>query len=156
MCQNQLLVLQHTGIAGVNYQMRCLPPQTFEDQMRAHDERVICWAEQVLGVVRANLPHILWQLALPISIGGFGLGSAVATSPSAYIAAVVNSMQWAPLLRKYGRASSPLPRVAQLTNLTDAMKRVHDYALRAQETIYPARLDRMPPDLSTVLPLNEP
>ena len=126
--QNQLLVLQYAGIAGLNYQMRCLAPSVFADQARAHDELIVNWAERVLGVQRKDLPHLTWQLALPTSMGGFGLGSAGATSPIAYVAAVVNSLRWAPVLRQYGRPGQPLPATAQLSaNLTDALERVRGY-----------------------------
>ena len=103
--QNQLLVLQHAGVAGLNHQMRCLPPATFEHQARAHDELIASWAERVLGVDRRDLPHMTWQLALPTSLGGFGLYSTVAISPIAYIAGVVNSLRWAPILQLWTKVN---------------------------------------------------
>jgi hypothetical protein len=108
-------------------------------------------------VQRKDLPHLTWQLALLTSMGGFGLGSAGATSPIAYVAAVVNSLRWAPVLRQYGRPGQPLPATAQLSaNLTDALERVRGYADRAADCIHPGRLDQslQLQSMSTVLPDN--
>ena len=153
--QNQLLVLQYAGIAGIGYQMRCLPPGVFESQARTHDELILSWAERQIGVLRKDLPHLTWQLALSTSMGGFGLGSAVTISPIAYIAAVANSLRWAPILQRFTEATNPLPCDAQLTrNINDAIQRVSNFVHVTEQSIHPAipGRERSPSSMSTVLP----
>jgi hypothetical protein len=122
----------------MNYAMRCTPPECIAEQAAHFDSQVMHAAatcklklrkheqdERVQRILRSKLSH-----------GGFGLTSALQTSPAAYLGSLA-AVRDAPTLAVYSEEKHPLPASTQL----------HGWIQNAIE-----RHVRLSPDSATSLP----
>jgi hypothetical protein len=107
--QSAMLLLRQCAVPQMNYVLRCLPPSCIAQQAEAFDAQVLRAAKTTLSlhadegwdetdrILRAKLRH-----------GGFGLTSAVHTSPAAYLGSLA-AVAPAPAFAPYRKADCPLP-----------------------------------------------
>jgi len=136
--QSAMLLLRQCATPCMNYAMRCTPPECIAEQAAHFDEQVMHAAatcklklrkheqdERVQRILRSKLSH-----------GGFGLTSALQTSPAAYLGSLA-AVREAPALAAYSNEKHPLPASTQL----------HGWIQNAIETHV-----RLSPDSATSLP----
>lgn len=111
---SSMLLLRQCAVPRMNYALRCLPPSCIAQQAEVFDEQVLRAAKTVLNlhadegweetdrILRVKLRH-----------GGFGLTSAVRTSPAAFLGSLA-AVSSAPVFAPYRKADCPLPSDAPL------------------------------------------
>ena len=105
-----MLILRQCAVPKMNFLMRCLPPSCMAEQAEAFDNLVVQAAktkirihadeatQETTRLMRAKLRH-----------GGFGLTSAIQTSPAAYLGSL-STVGSAPAFTAYSKADGvPLP-----------------------------------------------
>ena len=136
--QSALQLLRQCATPRMNFTMRCTPPECIADQAARFDEQVMHAAatcklklrkheqdERVQRILRSKLRH-----------GGFGLTSALQTSPAAYLGSLA-AVRDARVLAVYSSKKHPLPASTQL----------HDWIQNAIDTHV-----QLSPDSATALP----
>jgi hypothetical protein len=115
-----MLMLRQCAVPRMNYLLRCLPPPCIVQQAEAFDAQILHTAKTKLGlhtdegcnetnrILQAKLRH-----------GGFGLTSAVRTSPAAYLASVA-AVGSASAFAAYRKEGCPLPSDALLHGWIDS------------------------------------
>jgi hypothetical protein len=112
--QSAMLLLRQCAVPQLNYLLRCVPPPCVAEEAEQFDATMLTSASDKLALTRMERTaeqHRLLQLKL--TDGGFGLTSAVRTSPAAYLgslAAVKDASAFLP----YSSGKSPLPSVSLL------------------------------------------
>jgi hypothetical protein len=105
--QSAMLVLRQCAVPQLNYLLRCSPPVCIAQQAAAFDDTVMettCSKLELRSDERT--PAIKQRLRLRLKDGGFGLTSAVQTSPAAYIASVAAARDTA-VFAELGRGVVP-------------------------------------------------
>jgi hypothetical protein len=136
--QSAMLLLRQCATPRMNYALRCTPPECIAEQAANFDDQVLqaaatgklrLWQheqdERVQRILRSKLSH-----------GGFGLTSALQTSPAAYLGSLA-AVRDAPALAVYCKEKHPLPVPTQL----------HGWIQHAIDTHV-----RMSPESATSLP----
>jgi hypothetical protein len=113
--QSAMLLLRQCAVPKMNYVLRCAPPPCIAEQAAAFDHQVLHAgameklrlrkherSERVQRFLRAKLKH-----------GGFGLTSALQTSPFAYLGSLA-AVHTAPVLAAYADRSHLLPASTML------------------------------------------
>ena len=108
--QSALLILRQCGVPKVNYALRCTPPPCVEQLAAGFDELVISAAQRklLLHADEVQRAETMARLRAPLRHGGFGLTSALTTSPAAYLGSLA-AVASAPAFTSYGQPSCPLP-----------------------------------------------
>ena len=118
--QSAMLMLRQCAVPRMNYLLRCLPPPCIVQQAEAFDGQILRAAKTKLGlhadegwdettrILQARLRH-----------GGFGLTSAVRTSPAAYLGSVA-AVGSASAFAAYRKEGCPLPSDSLLHGWIDS------------------------------------
>ena len=105
-----MLILRQCGVPKMNYALRCTPPPCVAEQAAVFDKLVLRTATAKLllheGEMRNH--HTEERLRAPLRHGGFGLTSALRTSPAAYLGSIA-AVAAAPAFVRYSQPQSPLP-----------------------------------------------
>jgi len=125
--QHAMLILRQCAVPQLNYVMRCVPPPCIADEAAQFDEMTIRTALDKLTITeQERTPEQTRILQAKLNRGGFGLTSAVSTSPAAYLgslAAIADVKVFAP----YTSVTTPLPTNTLLHHCIDvSMKQVTD------------------------------
>jgi hypothetical protein len=89
--QSAMLLLRQCGVPRMDYLLRCIPPECVVSLAQSFDDTVMRSALLKLEIGAdecLQAPHVQPQLQARLKHGGFGLRSAVRTSPCAYLASV--------------------------------------------------------------------
>ena len=89
--QVALLLLRLSAVPSMGYLMQVTPPPLLAQHAQHFDGLVLETAIQRLGLPQPLSDKATLTLHMPIRIGGFGLRSAVRTSPAAYYSAVART-----------------------------------------------------------------
>ena len=113
--QSAMLVLRQCAVPKMGYALRCLPPPCVAEQATAFDLLVIGAAQSKLRLHddEAGRRPTAQLLRAPLRYGGFGLTSALRTSPAAYLGSMA-AVKAAPAFAKYCQADCPLPATTLL------------------------------------------
>ena len=114
--QSAMLLLRQSAVPQLNYLLRCTPPVCVAEQATTFDENVLDSARTKLRVGRweRGLVNVTRQLRAALRHGGFGLTSAVHTSPAAYLGSLA-AVHACPVFADYReKDGSPLPASSQL------------------------------------------
>ena len=107
--QSALLVLRQCAVPKLNYLLRCSPPACIAQQAAHFDHALVTNAYDKLELRSdERTPKVEQRLRLRLRDGGFGLASAVQTSPAAYIASLVAARDTA-VFAPFRSAAQPLP-----------------------------------------------
>ena len=108
--QSAMVILRQCGVPKMNFVLRCLPPACIADQATAFDALVLGAAHSklLLHADEARRQRTTELLRAPLRHGGFGLTSAVKTSPAAYLGSLA-AVKVAPAFVQYSQPNSPLP-----------------------------------------------
>ena len=108
--QSAMLILRQCGVPKMNYALRCMPPPCVEQQATTFDELVMDAARSklLLHVDEVQQPLAKQLLRAPLRHGGFGLTSALTTSPAAYLGSVA-AVSAAPAFVPYSQPDCVLP-----------------------------------------------
>ena len=87
--QSAMLVLRQCAVPKLNYLLRCSPPACIAEQAAHFDHALVTDACDKLELrCDERTAEVKQRLRLRLKDGGFGLKSAVQTSPAAYTASV--------------------------------------------------------------------
>ena len=129
--QSAMLLLRQSAVPRLNYLLRCTPPVCVAEHAARFDENVLDSATTKLRVGRweRGLVNVTRQLRATLRHGGFGLTSAVQTSPAAYLGSLA-ALRSCPVFADYGaKDGSPLPATLQLHGwIASSMKEVQKAA----------------------------
>jgi hypothetical protein len=125
--QHAMLILRQCAVPQLNYVMRCVPPPCIADEAAQFDEMIIGTALDKLSITeQERTPEQTRILQAKLNRGGFGLTSAVSTSPAAYLgslAAIADVKVFSP----YTTVTTPLSTDTLLHHWIDvSMKLVTD------------------------------
>jgi len=93
--QGKMLMLRYSFAQKVTHLLRCIPPVLIKDFASKFDALKIDLFLRILGLGDTDIPSSMQkqQILTHIRDGGFGLGNAVDTSPSAYVASVAAALE---------------------------------------------------------------
>ena len=114
--QSGMLLLRQSAVPQLNYLLRCTPPVCVAEQAARFDDSVLDSARTKLSVSRweRGLVNVTRQLRAALRHGGFGLTSAVQTSPAAYLGSLA-AVRSCPVFADYGATDGlPLSATSQL------------------------------------------
>jgi hypothetical protein len=127
--QSAMLLLRQCAVPQMNYLLRCTPPVCIAEQATSFDESMLDSARTKLRVGRweRGLADTTRQLRAALRHGGFGLTSAVQTSPAAYLGSLA-AVHSCPVFAGYrGKDGAPLPASSQLHSwITSSMAEVQE------------------------------
>jgi len=124
-----------------------MPPEVMEQQIELNDADTLRIAKKLIGITNkdndettnATAIETIYQLALPLSMGGFGLTPTRLIAPAAYLAAMYNSIQKAPVFASFKANINTMTDSMQLTqNIDDAINKYQhsrstiEYELKSQ------------------------
>jgi hypothetical protein len=135
-----MVLLRMCMVPSMNYLLRCTAPACIEDEADHFDQLMLDAAMDKLGIVeRERGESVVALLRSKPKNGGWGLTSAKATSPAAFLgslAACANEAAFAPL------HSSPIPATSLLHGwVTDSVQRVRQTAADTCDDILPPTAD---------------
>ena len=148
--QSAMLALQRLTGTVLTNRLRAMPPAATQRHAAEYDKKVMSAAHAIIRITTADGDKYDEQIRSSLSVGGFGLTSAVDIAPAAYIAGVENTIRLSPALATVWSASAPLPPACGMAvAIDDSLKRV-----TAMETVLIARcgLAVMPEVSPSVLP----
>jgi hypothetical protein len=110
-----MLILRQCGVPKMNYALRCIPPPCIAQQATVFDELVVgtAKAKLLLHDDETKRRPTVERLRAPLRHGGFGLTSALHTSPAAFLGSMA-AVASAPALVPYTSPDTPLPRTSLL------------------------------------------
>jgi hypothetical protein len=113
--QSAMLILRQCGVPKMNYALRCIPPPCIAPEATAFDELVIGTAttKLLLHTDEAKRRPTVERLRAPLRHGGFGLASALVTSPEAFLGSMA-AVSAAPAFVQYSQPDTSLPRASLL------------------------------------------
>jgi hypothetical protein len=113
--QSSLLILRQCGVPKMDYAIRCTPPPCISPHAAAFDELVIGTAKArlLLHADEGKRRPTVERLRAPLRHGGFGLTSALHTSPAAFLGSMA-AVTSAPAFVPYSQLDSPLPCASML------------------------------------------
>ena len=128
--QSALLVLRQCAVPKLDFLLRCSPPVCIAEQAAHFDHALVTDACDKLELrCDERTAEVKQRLRLRLKDGGFGLKSAVQTSPAAYTASVAAARDTA-VLAPFCDAACPLPADTLLHGwLQDSLTRLRDAAL---------------------------
>jgi hypothetical protein len=138
--QSSMLILRQCGVPKMNYALRCIPPPCIAQQAIAFDEQVIGVAKSklLLHEDEAERRPTTERLRAPLRHGGFGLTSALATSPAAYLGSMA-AVSAAPTFAPYSEPDSLLPRASLLHGwIESSMDVITDESPECSELLPPS------------------
>ena len=111
--QSAMLILRHCGVPKMNYAWRCTPPPCIAQQTDVFDELVLATAKAklLLHDDETQRQATVERLRAPLRHGGFGLTSALTTSPAAYLGSMA-AVACASVFEPYAQPDYPLPRAS--------------------------------------------
>jgi hypothetical protein len=111
--QSAMLILRQCGVPKMNYALRCTPPPCIAQHAAAFDELVMTTATSklLLRDDEAQRQATVERLHAPLRHGGFGLTSALYTSPAAYLGSMA-AVACAPAFVPSASSDCPLPRAS--------------------------------------------
>ena len=134
--QSAMIVLRQCGVPQMNYSLRCMPPSCIAQQAAAFDDLVIGAAQSKLLLHADEMckAETLERLRAPLRHGGFGLTSALSTSPAAFLGSMAAvAAGGAPVFLPYSQPDCPLPSTSLLYGwLEDSMQKVRAHQLAPQ------------------------
>jgi hypothetical protein len=135
-----MVLLRMCMVPSMNYLLRCTAPVCIEDEADHFDQLMLDAAMDKLGIVqRERGESVVALLRGKLKNGGWGLTSAKATSPAAFLgslAACSNEAAFAPL------HSSPIRATSLLHGwITDSVQRVRQAAADTCDDILPPTAD---------------
>ena len=125
-----LLVLRQCAVPKLNFLLRCSPPECIAEQAAHFDHALVTDACDKLELrCDERTAEVKQRLRQRLKDGGFGLKSAVQTSPAAYTASVAAARDTA-VFAPFCDAACPLPADTLLHGwLTDSLTRLREAAL---------------------------
>ena len=140
--QSAMLILRQCGVPKMNYALRCMPPPCVEQQATTFDELVMDAARSklLLHVDEVQQPLAKQLLRAPLRHGGFGLTSAITTSPAAYLGSVaaVSAASAAPAFVPYSQPDCVLPSSSLLHGwIEGSMRAIVDATPECQQLLPP-------------------
>jgi hypothetical protein len=137
--QSAFLLLRQCAVPQMNYLLRCTPPKCIAELAREFDDRIVEAARDKLEVRCGEVTdETIRLLRQKLSNGGFGLKSALATSPAAFLGSVAAARS-ARVFDPYAQPDCPLPSDTLLHQwLGQAMKLVTDDTPAAAEYLPPS------------------
>ena len=113
--QSSMLILRQCGVPKMNYALRCTPPPCIAVQAAAFDELVLrtAKAKLLLHDDETDRQPTVERLRAPLRHGGFGLTSALLTSPAAFLGSLA-AVASAPAFAQHARPDGLLPRASLL------------------------------------------
>ena len=122
-----MLLLRQCMVPSVNYLLRCMAPTCIDDEARQFDERMLEAAMDRFGLEGQDSSSDVTNLVQSkLTHGGWGLTSAVATSPAAFLGSLAVSAgeaAFAPF------QDAPLPDTSQLHGwIADSIGRIQQMA----------------------------
>ena len=134
--QSAMIVLRQCGVPQMNYSLRCMPPSCIAQQAAAFDDLVIGAAQSKLLLHADEMckAETLERLRAPLRHGGFGLTSALSTSPAAFLGSMAAvAAGGAPVFLPHSQPDCPLPSTSLLYGwLEDSMQKVRVHQLAPQ------------------------
>ena len=134
--QSAMIVLRQCGVPQMNYSLRCMPPSCIAQQAAAFDDLVIGAAQSKLLLHADEMckAETLERLRAPLRHGGFGLTSALSTSPAAFLGSMAAvAASGAPVFLPHSQPDCPLPSTSLLYGwLEDSMQKVRVHQLAPQ------------------------
>ena len=92
--QSACLLLRYCGVGKITHLLRTIPPHLIRHAAQNHDSDVLTSFQSILG---CNLsPSQVRQVRIKIAQGGFGLSSAAAVSPCAFVASWAATLKLLP------------------------------------------------------------
>ena len=114
-----MLLLRQCAVPQYNYLLRCVPPTCIAEQADLFDAQVLHAAMSKLGADPEQGGEPVGILQGRLRHGGWGLTSARATSPAAYLGSLA-AVHSAPVFAAYCDADTPLPRDSLLHGWIDS------------------------------------
>jgi hypothetical protein len=113
--QSAILILRQCGVPKMNYALRCIPPPCIALQAAAFDTLVqdTATTKLLLHEDEAKRQPTVERLRAPLRHGGFGLTSALVTSPEAFLGSMA-AVTAAPAFVQFSHPVTPLPRASLL------------------------------------------
>jgi hypothetical protein len=123
--QAGMLALQHlTGVVITN-RLRAMSPAATLQHATAYDAAVMSAAHSIVGITAVDGDKYDQQLQMPLSLGGFGLTSAVSISPAAYISGAENALRLSPAFADTWNDNCPLsPTCGHFIAINDSLTRI--------------------------------
>ena len=113
--QSAMLILRQCAVPKMNYALRCVLPVCIEQQAAAFDELVMdaTQSKLLLQADEVERASTLERLRVSIRHGGFGLTSALQTSPAAFLGSMA-AVTAAAVFLPFSPSNCPLPYTSLL------------------------------------------
>ena len=135
--QSAVLILRQCAVPRMSYLLRCLPPPCVIQQAEAFDAQILQAAKTKLRLhADENWDETNRILQAKLRHGGFGLTSAVRTSPAAYLGSLA-AVSSVPAFAVYSNDANPLPSDVLLHGWIDS-------SMAAIASATPASVEHLP------------
>jgi hypothetical protein len=121
-----MLALQHLTGKVITNRLRAMPPATTLHHARTYDAGLLRVAHSIIGIAAADGDQYDEQLQSSLSMGGFGLTSAVNIAPAAYLAGAENTLRLAPAFSEVWNGKRPLLAASSMSSaINDSLHRIN-------------------------------
>ena len=123
--QTGMLALQHLTGTVITNRVRAMTPGATLQHAKRYDSAVMRAAHAIIGITKEDGSTYDEQLQAPLSLGGFGLTSAVCIAPAAYIAGAENTLRHSPAFADIWSGTRPLsPTCGLFAAIEDSIHRI--------------------------------
>jgi hypothetical protein len=113
--QTAMLALQRLTGTVLTNRLRAMPPTATRQHAAVYDRNVMRTAHTIIRITAADGDKYDEQLQSSLSVGGFGLTSAVHIAPAAYIAGAENTLRLSPAFTDVWSERVPLPPTCDMS-----------------------------------------
>ena len=123
--QTAMMALQRLTGTVLTNRLRAMAPAATLQHAAAYDRGVMRTAHTVLRITAADGDKYDEQIQSSLSVGGFGLTSAVHIAPAAYIAGAENTLRLSPAFADIWSGATPLPPACDMSiAIDDSLSRI--------------------------------
>lgn len=151
--QTGMLALQHLSGTVITNRLRAMPPAATLQHAKKYDAAVIKTAHTIIGITDEDGDRYDQEIQAPLSMGGFGLTSAVSIAPAAYIAGAENTLKHSPAFTQIWSGTHELPTDCDMFNAINfSIRRITSIASPLIARSDPKYVTNHTTDLSSLLP----